>query len=400
MSEESPELEQKKDEGQVISIAEMVGKPRPKVPKAAPPEQKLVLDQDMQSRVVDRWNQSVEKNEEPPSMEELIEVAWCKKFDPRTPEGLAVRNFVSDKKLFKNERPATEKYVLTEEQKKYIDNNAFTMRASEITKILFRDEKISHLSLEGRAVSAYYDEVNQSKTTYEKGGDDVTDEGYYPPTSMPQVIGRTKKYVPMSQLDYKNLNQKQKKCAEALMAYLHTLRFESQITSFTSKKDRELFESEFIRCCYDKADLTEEEVDQYIVYSNEVVISRNILKSINFFQAKLEDDASEEGKKMSLTLVEAIGKMRDEYNSSIKRQQELLKDLKGKRSDRMKEKMSENASIVNLVQAWKEKDFRDKTIHLAIKRQEAIKETIKELTDMDEVKARIFGLSEDEVLHG
>lgn len=203
----------------------------------------------------------------------------------------------------------------------------------------------------------------------------------------------------MSQLDSRKLTQREKKAAESLMAYLHTLRFKRQITSFSSAEDRELFESEFIRCCYDKSDLTEEEVDQYIVYSNEVVISRNIQKSINIFQKKLEDD-SDEDKKISMVLVEAIGKMRDEYNASIKRQQDLLKDLKGKRADRVKERLNDNASVLNLVQAWKEEEFRRKTIHLAIKRQETLKEDIKELTDMDEIKARIFGISQDEILHG
>lgn len=390
-------------EGQEISIAEIVGKPRPKVPKAAepvPPQPVLVLDEASSEKVLKAWNDAVKDNETAPSIEELIVVAWGQAFDVRSPQGMAVRTFISNRKPqeSKQEVKQDNKIDLNDEQKAYIEVNAFNMSSVEIAKILFKNENLGPLNKESRAVFEYLKDINPARTKYDKTND-FTEEGYTPPTSMPQVIARIKRYVPLSRIDSKKLSQREKNAAESLMAYLHTLRFQSQITSFESQRDRELFESEFIRCCYDKSDLTEEEVDQYVVYANEVVISRNIQKSINTFQNKLEDD-SEEDKKLSLTFIEAIGNMRNEYNASIKRQQDLLKDLKGKRSDRIKERMNDNASILNLVQAWKEKEFRDKTIHLAIKRQEILKEEIKNLTDMDEIKARIFGISQEEVLNG
>lgn len=377
------------------TISEMMGKPIVKVPKAEvkEPVKVLTLSPEMGAKVLDALN---DNKDNPPSIDELIEIAWGSKFDVRSPEGMAVRSFISDKKQKMDK--FEDEIVLTPEQKAYIDTNAFNMSSLEISKILFRNENLTPLNKESRAVYKYFSEVNTGKKKYDKT-DDYTEDDYTPPNSIIMTVSRVKRYVPMSQLDSRKLTQREKKAAESLMAYLHTLRFKRQITSFSSAEDRELFESEFIRCCYDKSDLTEEEVDQYIVYSNEVVISRNIQKSINIFQKKLEDD-SDEDKKISMVLVEAIGKMRDEYNASIKRQQDLLKDLKGKRADRVKERLNDNASVLNLVQAWKEEEFRRKTIHLAIKRQETLKEDIKELTDMDEIKARIFGISQDEILHG
>jgi hypothetical protein len=383
-------------EGQEISIAEIAGKPRPKVPKAAEPPPVLVLDEQASEKVLKAWNDAVKNNQTAPSIEELITIAWGKTYDVRSPQGMAVRTFISNRKP--QEPKSEDKIVLNDEQKAYVEVNAFNMSSVDISKILFKNETLGPFHKETRAVFEYLKEINPNRTKYDRA-DDFTEEGYTAPSSMPQVIARVKKYVPMSRIDSKKLSQREKNAAESLMAYLHTLRFQSQITSFESQRDRELFESEFIRCCYDKSDLTEEEVDQYVVYANEVVISRNIQKSINIFQSKLEND-SEDDKKLSLTFIEAIGSMRNEYNASIKRQQDLLKDLKGKRSDRIKERMNDNASILNLVQAWKEKEFRDKTIHLAIKRQEVLKEEIKNLTDMDEIKARIFGISQEEVLNG
>jgi hypothetical protein len=77
-----------------------------------------------------------------------------------------------------------------------------------------------------------------------------------------------------------------------------------------------------------------------------------------------------------------------------------LNDLKEKRSDRVKNQIKENASIINLVQMWKEEETRVKLLKLADLRKQAVKQEIERLTTMDEVKARILGLTDDEALNG
>ena len=49
---------------------------------------------------------------------------------------------------------------------------------------------------------------------------------------------------------------------------------------------------------------------------------------------------------------------------------------------------------------WKEEESREKMIHLAELRKESLKEETQKLASMDEIKARIMGLTEDEVLNG
>ncbi len=49
---------------------------------------------------------------------------------------------------------------------------------------------------------------------------------------------------------------------------------------------------------------------------------------------------------------------------------------------------------------WKDEENRKKMIHLAEMRKKAIKEEVDRLTDMDEIKARIMGLSEEEAIDG
>ena len=165
--------------------------------------------------------------------------------------------------------------------------------------------------------------------------------------------------------------------------------------------DRELFESSFVRYTFDKCDLTQEEVDKYIVLSIEVVIAANIQRRVEHLQGLLEDTANDtEGRRISMALVEAISTAQTEYNQCVNRQQKLLESLKQKRSDRLKSQIKENASIINLVELWKEEESRKKMIQIAEARKEQVKKEIGNLSDMEDIRAKILGISEDEVLNG
>ena len=185
------------------------------------------------------------------------------------------------------------------------------------------------------------------------------------------------------------------------MKYMNTYRFSHQMGTYASLTDRELFESSFIRYTNDKNDLTQEEVDQYIVLCIEVVIASNIQTRVERLQNMLDDTADDtEGRRISMGLVEAISSRQSEYNQCVNRQQKLLESLKEKRSARLSKQIKENASILNLVQLWKDEESREKLIKLAELRKSVLKEEVENLSSMDEVKSRILGLSEEEVLNG
>ena len=63
-----------------------------------------------------------------------------------------------------------------------------------------------------------------------------------------------------------------------------------------------------------------------------------------------------------------------------------------------KNQLEENASILNLVEVWKEEEGRKKMIALAEMRKEAIAEEIDNISSMDEIKARVLGLTKEEIL--
>ena len=75
-------------------------------------------------------------------------------------------------------------------------------------------------------------------------------------------------------------------------------------------------------------------------------------------------------------------------------------ELKEKRSQRMSKIMQESASILNLVELWKDEESRTKMIKIAELRKKNISEEIERLSSMEDIKSRILGISEEEVLNG
>ena len=206
------------------------------------------------------------------------------------------------------------------------------------------------------------------------------------------------KYI-LDGIDKNKLTYKNKKDISSLIGYMNTFRFSHQINIYDDEKDRELFESSFVRYTYDKNDLTQEEVDQYIVLSTEVVISSNIQQTINVLQNQIDLAMQEDGK-IPMALVEASNTARKEYNDCVNRQQKLLNDLKVKRSEKLSKQVKETASIINLVQMWKEEESRAKLLKMAEMRKIVIEKEIDRLSSMDEVKCKILGISKDEILNG
>jgi hypothetical protein len=101
-----------------------------------------------------------------------------------------------------------------------------------------------------------------------------------------------------------------------------------------------------------------------------------------------------------MSLVEAIGKAQDEYNACVKRQHQFLDDLKEKRSKRLSKEIQENASILNLVNLWKDEEGRKELLGLAKKEQEAVAKEVDRLSSLPDIKCRILGLTKEEILNG
>lgn len=373
----------------------------------------ISLSREQQEEIVKIWTSS--SKDAPPSLKQICLKIFGKELDVRHPQMKILKKFLATKNFSFPTNPEppkepvkkaeedreTKRVILDGDQMEYFRNNYKGATVVEMCRVVFNNSKLQKNDQEVLAAAEYLESLDLANKPEDYK--EYTSIGYKTPRSIDGIVTRIKKYVDKIDWDVKNLNEKQRKCAEALMNYLGVYRYRMQILSYDAKEDRELFESGFIRCTYDKPDLTEEDVDQYIIYSNEVVISKNISRSINKFQEKLDDDMDgddDHKAQIKQAFVEAISTMRNEYNASIKRQGELLKVLTTKRSDRINKLKEENANFLHLVQAFKEEDFRKKTVELAQRRQELLKEEINKFMTMDEVKSRIFGITEDDIFNG
>ena len=363
------------------------------------------ISEERQQTIIDEWNN---RPSSPPSLKEMVQLAFPdvdeKYQDGRSKYGKCVKAFLASRDI--KAKPSHE-YVgrtdvqLTDSMKEFILNNGHAMTDQDIARIIFEDNTLTNLHKETRLITEFKQEQGISQSSLlPANANPVPLEEYKPPRTINLIMSRINKYV-LDGIDKEKITSTQRRDMESLIGYLHTYRFLHHISNFESQIDRDLYESRFVRYTYDKSDLTQEEVDQYIVLAQEVVIASNIQRRVEHLQNLLDDAANDtEGRRISMSLVEAIGKAQNDYHQSVGRQNKLLNDLKEKRSDRLKNQIKENASIINLVQMWKEEESRQKLIELAELRKKVVKDEISNLSTMDEVKARIMGISEDEVLNG
>ena len=353
----------------------------------------LILTEEQQLKLLQEWNS---RPNNPPSLAELVKLAFDRDdLDGRSKEGKAVKQFLASKS---HEYEAKGLLELTIEQKEYISNNCHTMTGLEMAKILFKNESLTNLSQETRSVLEHMKTIPTNIKFNNSENENIPTDEYRPPRSEERMIAKINKYV-LDGVDKNKMTHKIKKEISSIIGYMNTFRFTHQINLYDDERDRDLFESSFVRYTYDKSDLSQEEVDQYIVLSTEVVISSNIQQTINLLQNQIDTAIQEDGK-IPMALVEASNTARKEYNDCVNRQQKLLNDLKVKRSEKLSKQVKETASIINLVQMWKEEESRQKLIKMAEMRKQVIEKEIDRLSTMDEVKCKILGISKDEILNG
>jgi len=362
-------------------------------------EELLFLTDEQQLKLLNEWNN---RPDNPPSLAELVQLAFSRSdLDGRSKEGKAVKAFLASRQIKpkkSHEYQAKGLIELDDGQKEYISNNCRTMTGLEMAKILFKDEALTNLCQETRSVLEYLKNIPNNVKFNNDANEDTLTEGYRPPKSEERMIVKINKYV-LDGIDKNKLTHKHKKEINSIISYMNTHRFIHQINIYDNESDRELFESSFVRYTYDKGDLSQEEVDQYIVLCTEVVISSSIQQTINVLQNQIELSMQEDGK-IPMAVVEASSTARKEYNDCVNRQQKLNNDLKVKRSDKLSKQIKETASVINLVQMWKEEESRAKLLKMAEMRKQVLEKEIDRLSSMDEVKAKILGISRDEILNG
>jgi hypothetical protein len=313
--------------------------------------------------------------------------------DGRTAEGRIIKTFLGTK------RPKTSEWIkrevtLSEENKEFIQNNP-QMNAMEIAKVIFNNPNLEPLSKEFREVKRYRDILN---IITEKEAD-TPENDYKPPSHLIQVVKKVNDSC-QKELKLETMPTIQKKAMESLKGFLHSPRFIQMMNSYVSKKSRKLFEEEFIRSTFDKPDLSSDELNLYVNLCSNYVMMITLNRQKDLLDERFERDVQDTSKGVSQALAEMIKAKTDEINKCDRRQSDLINDLNGKRSVRIKEQKGSATNIANLFEWWKDEVERQKALQWAEIRRKEVEMEVDRLESIEEMKARVLGISKSELIHG
>jgi hypothetical protein len=374
--------------------------------------EKIILTEE-QKRCVD------ENFDKTPNMKDLARIVFN---DPTIngnfKQAHAVRDYIASDEFQKKKPGAklkTTKYVkgeyekveLTPEHKLLIRNNLGKMSWGEMAKLIFNDPTLTPLNAESKAVYEYCLQIDPASIPDDEKL--TEEEQYKAPTSIDRLVTKVNKYRfkfngdKSKVLDRNDLRPVDKKNLESLLGYMNVFRFVQQACKYTTEEDRSLFESLFVRYCYDKPDLLEEEVDNYVVMCAEAVTVTQLEKTVQLLRKKLNDalQGETEGKSgMTKTFADLINGQMDKLNHSKKNYQSLMDKLVGERSERLKGKIQQSATIINLIDAVKMEERRIQLLKIAEKQKMLESEEIDALSSMDSVIALIAGISKERAKYG
>jgi hypothetical protein len=315
--------------------------------------------------------------------------------DGRSKEGRAVRKYLVENAIeYKTTgTSSTEEIEFTEQQKEFILQQAQEGLSSlEIAKLIFPDRRVKSLSNEQRTVLGYIREVNPDFLPSQDSG---ALNSYVSPKSSSRIIKKINDATGLG-LEELKINRQKQICVEKLGINLNNSRFLKIINNYLNLEDRTLFEHEFVRLTWDKPDLTADEINLYLNVCKEVINLEVISAHLN----KLNDmfDIADDQTEMSVRLAEIIKAKSGEYHQCETRIENLTKKLQGDRAERMKKNQKENASFLSIVQLFQEEEERKTMLRIAEMQKLAIKEEAERLEGMAEWKARVLGISQEDVI--
>jgi hypothetical protein len=316
------------------------------------------------------------------------------KLDARSREGRVIRNFLVDAGLkYRTQKTVeTDEIDFNDQQKDFIINNASQMTSFNIARVLFPNENIiSPLSKEVRAVIKFLRKNDPSKITKSESGIGVT---YSSPKNIMEAVSKINQSTYLN-IVFNKLKGQEKKNVEAYLRFINSPRFIQIINSYKDLEDRSLFESEFTRFTWDKPDLTSDEITLYINVCQDLVNNKRLLAHVEKLNQMFESTSEGE---LTIRLAESMKAKASEYDQVQKRIESIIKKLNGDRSERLKKIQSNTANILALVEAFQQEEERKRMLVLAKAQREKVKLEADRLESVDELKARILGISKYEVL--
>ena len=309
-------------------------------------------------------------------------------------EGRAIRQFLLHEGLGldKKVHHKRDEVILSKEQKEFLLGQSIErgMNTLECAKLVYKDPDVVPLSQKHRATLEF---LKTYRPEILNKDEIVADGDWAPPHALSRAIMKVNNYTGTN-YDEVTMPVKQRKMCERLLIYLKSPRFIQTINQLSGVADRELFEGEFVRATWDKPDLSIDELNLYITLCSSYIRQKNIQKRLDRLEYFLNQN---EEKDVTMRFTELIKVTSAELTACEKGIQELSKSLQGTRGERIKRRGEESGSMLALVEAFQNKEERDRIVRMAEIQNKLIKEEAENLESMDEFKARIFGISKEEI---
>lgn len=337
-----------------------------------------------------------ENYKDTPNLLELTQSAFMDtSLDGRSKEGRAVREYMAAKDY----KYKTTKHPKVKGVNLSAENKEFILQNVDGGMKAF---EIATLLFEGRRVTPLSKETLTVAEFISKNAPDevhVNDtalgQNYKPVKELGAIIEKVNDCADQNLNEHK-LTVQSKKSLETLLGFLKAPRLVQTINNYTNKNHRELFEAEFIRATWDKPDLTSDEVNLYINVCIDYVNLMNIQKAVDKLNHMFEQ--CEDQREMTVRLAELLKTKSEEYNQCEKRMESLITRLNGDRAKRVQNKHQQNASILSLVQLFQEEEEREVMIKIAEMQKELVEEEADNLESMPDWKARVLGLRKEDVI--
>lgn len=313
--------------------------------------------------------------------------------DGRSKEGRSVIKFLAENGLkiqtTKHEK-AKEVNLNVDQTEQVIDMAERGMNTSEIADILF-NKRVKRLSNEWRAVNA----ILSQKEEESKDGQQDSTYNYIAPQALSRIIKKINDSTGYG-LEESRMSRNQRHCCDKLKINLNNSRFVAIVNNYTSPRDKELFEQEFIRLTWDKPDLTADELNLYMNVAKEIIN----LELITGHLQKLNDmfESADDQDEMTVRLAEIIKAKSSEYHQCESRIENLTKKLQGDRGQRLANKQKETASFLSIVQLFQEEEERKNMVRIAEMQKQIVKQEAEKLEGMSAWKARVLGIGIEDVL--
>jgi len=315
--------------------------------------------------------------------------------DGRSKQGRAVRAFMVQQGINYDTKHIYPKdnIQLSDSQREFISNSSRDgMNALQIATVLFPEIRITRNSKEYSSVLEY---IESQDSLDLHPSENAVNRKYSAPKAVSKIIKKINDYC-QKNIEEAKLNIGQKKAIESLGAFLSSPRFTQVINNYDSMEDRDLFEAEFVRATWDKPDLSNDEINLYINVCMDYIHLKNIQGAMSKLNRMFND--AEDQQDLTVRLAELLKTKSEEYNQCEKRMESLIQKLQGDRSKRVSSQQKQNSSILALVQLFQEEEERKVMIKIANMQRKAAKEEADNLESMPDWKARVLGVSKDDVV--